>query len=162
MIKYYHENKLFNQNLTAKPNVAWVADFTSLDLGVFSNIHVFLCIDIHKNFILAYKFSKKTIESRQVIGALEKTLNKRFRMKPRRKLIINTDRGTQFSSQAYKNFTENYKDIFTPIMSRENTLTDNAVGERFMRTFKEHRIDGITIEENIQSHLHTDPNFKSF
>ena len=35
-------------------------------------------------------------------------------------------------------------------MSRENTPTDNAVAERFMRTFKEHQIDGKIIELAIQ------------
>ena len=47
-------------------------------------------------------------------------------------------------------------------MSRENTPTDNAVGERFMRTFKEHVIDRLTIEEKIQKCLFKDSNFKSF
>lgn len=34
-------------------------------------------------------------------------------------------------------------------MSRENTPTDNAVAERFMKTFKNHRIYGATIEEEL-------------
>ena len=59
MTKYYYENKLSNQNLTAKPNVVWVADCTSLDLGMFPKIHLFLCIDIHTNIIVAYKIEKK-------------------------------------------------------------------------------------------------------
>jgi hypothetical protein len=46
-------------------------------------------------------------------------------------------------------------------MSRENTTTDNAVGERFIRTFKEHKIHGITIEEQLQTYLLIDPNLKS-
>lgn len=47
-------------------------------------------------------------------------------------------------------------------MSRENTPTDNTVGDRFIRTFKEHKIHGITIEEQLQTYLLIDPNFKSF
>ena len=38
-------------------------------------------------------------------------------------------------------------------MSRENTPTDNAVAERFMRTFKEHKINGKIIEQEIQEAL---------
>lgn len=127
-----------------------------------SFIFIFLCIDIYTNFIVTYKTSKKTINSKQVISGIEKAIQKRFPVKPRRKLIIHTDRRTQFSSQAYNKFTENYKEIFIPSRSRENTPTDNAVEKRFMRTFKQHKINEVTIEEKIQSHLHIDPNFKSF
>lgn len=35
-------------------------------------------------------------------------------------------------------------------MSQENTPTDNVVGKRFMRTFKQHEIDEKTIEQAIQ------------
>ena len=35
-------------------------------------------------------------------------------------------------------------------MSRENTLTDDSVAERFMRTFKEHEIFGKTFEQTIK------------
>lgn len=162
MTKYYYENKLSNQNITAKPNIVWVADCTLLDLGVSTKIHLFLCIDIHTNCIVTHKTSKKTINSKQVITGIEKAIRKRFLIKPKLKLIIHTDRGTQFSSQAYNKFTENYKEIFTPSMSRENTPTDNAVAERFMRTFKQHQINGLTIEEKIQTQLNIYPNFKSF
>ena len=34
-------------------------------------------------------------------------------------------------------------------MSRENTPTDNAVAERFMRNFKEHLIDGSNLQETL-------------
>ena len=40
-------------------------------------------------------------------------------------------------------------------MSRENNTTDNAVGERFMRNFKQHKIDGVTSEEKMQSNLYS-------
>jgi hypothetical protein len=32
MVKYYYENLLSNQNLTATTNIAWVADITTLRL----------------------------------------------------------------------------------------------------------------------------------
>ena len=39
-------------------------------------------------------------------------------------------------------------------MSRQNTPTDNAVAERFMRTFKEHRFEGFTLQETLCSYEH--------
>ena len=41
MVKYYYENLLSNQNVTAKTNVTWVVDCTSLNLGVFPKINLF-------------------------------------------------------------------------------------------------------------------------
>lgn len=40
-------------------------------------------------------------------------------------------------------------------MSRKNTPTDNSVAERFMRTFKEHRIHETTIEEKLSNRILT-------
>ena len=68
-------------------------------------------------------------------------------MLPITKLIIYTDRGTQFSNQAYKNFMDRFQDFCEPSMSRENTPMDNAVAERFLKTFKEHRVNGMTIKQ---------------
>ena len=39
--KFYYENILANQNETAKNNVAWVADFTTLELFRDQKIYVF-------------------------------------------------------------------------------------------------------------------------
>ena len=75
---------------------------------------------------------------------------KRFRIVPRRRVILHSDRGTQFSSICYNNFTKKFEQFIIPSMSRENTPTDNGVAERFMRTFKEHKINGKIIEQSIQ------------
>lgn len=53
MVKYYYENLLSNQNLTAKTNIAWVADITTLRLFRDQKAYVFLCIEIHTNYIVA-------------------------------------------------------------------------------------------------------------
>jgi transposase InsO family protein len=160
--KYYYENVLYNQNKTAKPNYVWVADITTLKLFRNQKAYVFLCIDIYTNILIASTISKKTITTHQITKILEKAIEKRFKILPVKKLIINTDRGTQFSSKAYNNFVENYKNYFLPSMARENTPTDNAVAERFIRTFKEHAIYNMTIEEEISGALAVKPNFHSY
>ena len=48
MIKYFYKNKFSNQKLTAKPNLVWVADCTSLDLGMFPKSHFFMYKYSHK------------------------------------------------------------------------------------------------------------------
>lgn len=62
----------------------------------------------------------------------------------------------------YIQFTNQFKDILDPSMSRQSTPTDNAVAERFMRTFKKHEIEGKTFEQSVQeSALLGSKSFKS-
>ena len=54
MVKYYYENLMSNQNLTATTNIAWATDITKLRLRLLrgQKAFVLLCIDIHKNYIV--------------------------------------------------------------------------------------------------------------
>jgi transposase InsO family protein/integrase len=160
MVKYYYENVLASQNITAKPNLVWVADITTLRI-LDKSFYTFLCTDIHTNRVVAHLIRSTSMDSKAIINVLAKAIDKRFVVAPKTKLIINTDRGTQFSSQAYKNFTERFQDYFLPSMSRENTPTDNAVAERFMKTFKEHKINGVTIEDLLTGYTLENPNFRN-
>ena len=160
--KFYYENVLANQNETAKNNIAWVADFTTLESFRDQKIHVFLCIDIHSNLVVASIISKKVISASTVVNTLEKAINRRCNRSSELKLIIHTDRGTQVSSKSYNNFVKKFNEIFIPSMTRENTPTDNSVAERYMRTFKEHKVDGITIEEKLSSAIALNSKFNSY
>lgn len=162
MVKYYYENVLSNQNLTATTNVTWTADITTLKLFRNQKAYVFICIDIHTNYILASLISSQVITSRSIIRSLERAINQRLKTSDKKKLIIHTDRGTQFSSKTYNKFTKKYEKYFVPSMARENTPTDNSVAERFMRTFKEHKIHNITIEEKLSNSIAIDSNFSSY
>ncbi len=59
MERFYYENKLSNQNITAKPNIAWAADITEFELVGNKKLYVFLCLDIHTNSIIAHTAGKK-------------------------------------------------------------------------------------------------------
>ena len=61
MVKYYYENVLSNQNLTATTNITWVIDITTLRLFRGQKAYVFLCIDIHPNYVLASLISTRVI-----------------------------------------------------------------------------------------------------
>lgn len=152
-MKFYYENVLSNQNVTAKPNLIWVADITEIELNRNKKLYIFLCIDAYTNTVIAHTVSQKTVSSRSIIKCLNKAIEKRFLAKPLKKVIIHTDRGTQFSSQAYRNFTKHFSDFMIPSMSRENTPTDNAMAERFMRTFKNHVIDGRIVEQALHENI---------
>ena len=117
MVKYYYENLLSNQNVTAMTNIAWAADITTLRLFRDEKAFVFLCIDIHTNYIVPSLISKQTINTQSIIRSLERSINQRLKTSGKKKLIIHTDRGTQFSSKPYNTFTKKYKEYFIPSMA---------------------------------------------
>ena len=153
-MKFYYSNELANQNTTAKTNVAWVSDITEVELNQNKKLYIFLAIDIHTNTVVAFTISQKTIKSEAIVKCLKKAIKQRFIVIPKEIVILHNDRGTQFSSQNYNNFINEFRDFVIPSMSRENTPTDNSVAERFMRTFKEHKINGKIIEQAIQEVAH--------
>ena len=67
------------------------------------------------------------MSSSTIVKKLSKEMESRFWIERENKLIIQTDRGTQFSSKIYNAFTEKYKAYMIPSMSRENTPAHNAV-----------------------------------
>ena len=130
MAKYYYENLLSNQNVTATTNVTWVADLTTLRLFRDQKAFVFLCVDIHTNYIVAALISKQTITTQSIIRSLERSIHQRLKIPGKRNLIIHTDRGTQFSSKSYNTFTKKHNEYFTPSMARQNTPTYVRLGKR--------------------------------
>ena len=66
MVKYYYENVLSNQNLTATINITWVTDITTLRVFRDQKAYVFLCIDIHTNYIVASLIRTQVITSQRI------------------------------------------------------------------------------------------------
>ena len=62
MKKFYYNNLLSNQNITARPDLVWVADITNVELRNSKKLSIFLCIYIHTNNIIAHTSSKNTIK----------------------------------------------------------------------------------------------------
>ena len=144
MKKYYYENILLNQNYIAKPNPAWSADFTSFELVKRRKIYVFICIDLFTNKIVVSLFRTKQFTSYDITQKFNQVIEKRLPIKPRRELILHTDRGSQFTSEAYNKFIKQQEGFIVPSMSRVNKPKNNRVVERFMKTFKEHKINDLT------------------
>jgi integrase/transposase InsO family protein len=153
IMKYYYSNLVANQNETAKANIVWAADITEIELNTNKKVYIFICLDIHTNKIIAQTTSQKTMTTRAIVKCVKKAIDKRFIIIPKTRVILHTDRGTQFSSKTYNNFLNKFKEFVEPSMSRENTPTDNPVAERFMRTLKEHKIDNKTLEQVSQEAL---------
>lgn len=86
-----------------------------------------------------------------------------FPLFPKRKpdipIILHTNRGTEFTSRTYKNFVKQFKGFLELSMLWPSTLKDNAVMERFVRTFKEHRIYGIKFQDKLDAEIFYNPKF---
>ena len=76
-MKVYYENVLSNQNYSAKPNIAWVADITKFDLNQGKKVYVFFCLDIFSNRILASLFRTKPITTLDIVKKLTEVIEKR-------------------------------------------------------------------------------------
>ena len=88
MVKFYCNNSLSNQNITARPDLVWVADITSVELRHSKKLFIFLCIDVHTNNIIAHTTSKNTIKSSAIIKSLSKQLEIRIKGKHENKAQI--------------------------------------------------------------------------
>lgn len=151
-----------NQNYIAKPNTAWAADFTSFELDKGKKVHVFFCIDIFTNRVIGSIFKTKTITATDIVKELNKAIDKRLPIKPRRELIIHTDRGSQFTGKTYRDFIKEKEGFILPSMSRKASPKDNAVIERFMRTFKEHKINDKTFQEELFNQIKLNKQSKGY
>lgn len=161
-MRYYYEDVLGRQNHVAQPNLVWAADFTSFKLNEEKKVHCFFCIDIYSNRIVADIFRTRTITTSDIIRKLDSAIKKRIPIKPKRKLILHTDRGTQFSNLKYNKFLEKNNEFLIGSMSRANSPKDNAVIERFIRTFKEHKIKGKTFQNQLLYEMEQNPNFRGY
>jgi putative transposase len=125
----YRENLVNQQFDVTEPNCCWVGDITYIrsDRGW---VYLAAVLDLFNREVIGYATNRKA-NSELTKRALEQALLNRRRPKG---LIFQSDRGTQYSSNAYQKYlTDN--DI-TSSMSRKGTLYDNACCESFFATMK--------------------------
>ena len=161
-MKIYYENVLANHNYIAKPNIVWVADITEFNLNQGKKVYVLLCLDVFSNRIIISLFRTKPITTSDIVKKLTEVIKQRIPIKPRREVIIHTDRGTEFSSKKYNQFVQDQEGFVVASMSRANTPKDNPVAERFMRTFKEHKINNKTFQQELFYQIKINSKFKGY
>jgi putative transposase len=115
-----------------RPNQVWSIDITYIGTP---NGFVYLTaiIDWFSRYIVGYTISN-TLQADTVTRTVEEAISKHG--KPE---IINSDQGSQFTSDAYINLIKNYDDIRISMDGR-GRATDNIMIERFFRSFKWERL----------------------
>ena len=120
-------NREFNQ---ASPNRAWVADITYV-WTVQGWLYLAVVMDLYSRRIVGWCMDR-TMTQALVIRALMMAINLR---QPKAGLIHHSDRGSQYAGEAYQALLTQHGIL--PSMSRKGNCWDNAVVERFFKSYKE-------------------------
>jgi transposase InsO family protein len=128
---YHRYDNLLNREFTAtRPNQKWVTDITFVATqqgwGYLSAIK-----DLFDGFIVSYAFGRENSQA-----LVNKTVqNAAQNDKVTAELLLHSDQGHQYTSQAYFVLTQQY--TITPSMSRRGNCWDNAPMENFFGHLKE-------------------------
>lgn len=120
-------NRQFNPG---KPDQAWVADITYV-WTVQGWLYLAVVMDLCSRRIVGWCMDR-TMTQALAMRALMMAINLR---QPKAGLIHHSDRGSQYASEAYQALLTQHG--IRPSMSRKGNCWDNAVMERFFKSYKE-------------------------
>ena len=124
-----YENLLNRQFNADKPNQKWVTDISYIHTGQ-GILYLSMIRDLYDNSIVAYK----TGTSQAMNLVLDTIRMAMAKEKVAAELQLHSDQGSQYTSQAYFELTQEYG--ITPSMSRRGNCYDNAMAENFFSILK--------------------------
>lgn len=133
------------------PNQVWATDITYIPM-LRGYLYLIAIIDLHSRFVVGWSLSN-TMEADWCRQTLEDAVI--VHGKPE---ILNTDQGSQFTSNIYSDFVVNELEIKLS-MDGKGRATDNAFIERLWRSIKYEKIylnpvsDGILLYKMIQEYF---------
>ena len=151
---YHHYENLLQRDFTAtRPNQKWLTDVTYIPTqqgwAYLSTIK-----DLYGGYIVAHVLSR----SNSVALVTQTIKQAKENEKVTDGLILHSDQGHQYTSQAYYALTHQY--TITPSMSRRGNCWDNAPMENFFGHLKEEALRHIPIptfeqlEEIVADYIH--------
>lgn len=126
-------NVLDRQFNPSQPDQAWVADITYIRTGR-GWLYLAAVLDLYSRKIVGWAMAPN-MPAELVCSALQMAIALR---QPKPGLIVHTDRGSQYASQAHRDLLARYGLIAS--MSRKGNCWDNAVMERFFLNLKMERV----------------------
>lgn len=129
-----HNKPLFDNVLqrdfsTHGINQKWCSDITYIHT-IEGWLYLAVILDLHSRAIIGWSMDKR-MKTHLVCDALKMALHKRHYPK---QVIVHSDRGSQYCSNAYRKLLEQYQLIGS--MSRKANCWDNAVCESFFHSLK--------------------------
>jgi len=113
----------------SQPNQAWVGDITYIPTGE-GWLYLAIVKDLYIKKVVGYAFGNR-IDTQLTLASLDMAVR---RQKPKQDLIFHSDRGVQYTSNAYRQALEQYG--IRQSMSRKGDPYDNAVAENFFSCLK--------------------------
>ena len=115
-----------------RPNHVWSLDISYVPIRR-GFMYLLAIMDVYSRLIIGWSFSN-TMEAEWVVNTLNEAVNKYG--KPE---IINSDQGSQFTSEEYVTFVKTLKTVKISMDGKGRAL-DNVYIERFFRTIKYDKI----------------------
>jgi putative transposase len=126
-------NHLARNFATEKPDQAWVTDITYIKTHE-GWLYLAVVIDLYSRRIIGWSMQSR-MQMDLVLSALLMAV---WRRKPKSKVIIHSDQGSQFTSYEWQKFLK--ANNLEASMSRRGNCYDNAVAESFFQLLKRERI----------------------
>lgn len=128
------KNDYLKMNFSSKaPNKIWVSDITYYKFkGIFYYIAVI--IDLYSRKVISYKISRKN-SAHLITSTFKEAYNTR---NPQTELIFHSDRGSQYTSNTFKNLLKSYN--VNQSFSPSGKPTHNAVIESFFSSIKKEEL----------------------
>jgi len=138
------DNTLDRQFDTDAPDKAWVTDITYIrTLEGFAYLAV--VIDLYSRRVVGW-----SVQGRQTTDvALQALLMAVWRRKPKSKVLVHSDQGSQFTSMDWAAFLKDHN--LEHSMSRRGNCHDNAVAESFFNLLKRERIRRRTYKTRAEA-----------
>jgi putative transposase len=127
------DNTLDRQFDVEAPDKAWVTDITYIRTHE-GFAHLAVVLDIFSHRVVGW-----AMQSRQTTNVvLQALLAAIWRRKPKNRVLVHSDQGSQFTSMEWASFLKHHN--LGPSMSRRSNCHDNAVAESFFNLLKRERI----------------------
>lgn len=140
------ENKLDRQFKVLQPDRAYVSDITYIWTQE-GWLYLAVVIDLFSRRIVGWSMSSR-MKASLVCDALRMAI---WQRKPPPGLIVHSDRGSQYASDAYRLLLNTHQCIGS--MSRKGNCWDNAVAESFFGSLKQERVQWRNYQTRIQAQL---------
>jgi len=127
-----YPNRLAQAFNYAAPDEAWVTDITQIRT-LEGWLYLAVVIDLYSRKVIGWSM-KATIHRDIVLDALLMAV---WQRKPRQRVIIHSDQGSQFGSDDWARFMREHH--LDASMSRRGNCYDNAVAESFFSSLKKER-----------------------
>ena len=126
-------NKLKREFTVDYPDRAWVTDITYIRTWQ-GWLYLAVVMDLFARKVVGWSM-KPTLARELVLDAILMAV---WRRKPKRKVLVHSDQGTQYGSDDWQRFCRDHD--LEPSMSRRGNCWDNAVVESFFSSLKKERI----------------------